>query len=143
MGLLEEVKKMREEGASEKEISNKLREQGISEEKIKDALNREKIKDAISQEPPKPNNLKDGLSPSILEENYLPNEKKDIPEFHEKKEGGFYNPKIREVEELPEKEKPQNNLKIQIPPKQKEKQKTPEPDTYYNQIGRASCRERV
>ena len=117
MGQLEELKKMRDLGFTDKEISEKLRSNGYSEEKIKDVLNQEKIKNAISQKPD--NNEEDNkLSPSILEEDYQAPKK--IPKNDEllgkKKEGGFYYPKSKEIDSngnhkeqnQQQKEQPQN-----------------------------------
>lgn len=50
MGLLDEINQMKNQGMSEKEISDNLQERGIAPKSINDAFNQMQIKNAISSE---------------------------------------------------------------------------------------------
>ncbi len=65
MGLIEEVKKLKEQGLSDAEIINVLREKGKSPIEIHDALEQAKIKEAIASG--KKQEVSEEMKPSIME----------------------------------------------------------------------------
>jgi len=70
MGLIEEVKKLKEQGFSDAEIINVLREKGHSPLEIHDALEQVKIKEAVVQQETKEEtggNERGEMQPSIME----------------------------------------------------------------------------
>jgi len=80
MGVLDQIKQMKNQGTSDEEIIRSLQEQGVSPKQINDALNQSQIKRAIIDEnegdfskqgPPSPNQQSQG--------NYIP-QTQEIPE---------------------------------------------------------------
>ena len=55
MGILDEIKRMRQEGRNEQEISQILQQEGISAQEIDNALSQTQIKEAIVSPLPEPN----------------------------------------------------------------------------------------
>ena len=76
MGILEQIKEMKNKGISEEEIVAKLQEQRISPKQINDALSQSKIKEAVADE--------DQMQPSIMQTPPKPNSEEDIYVPHTK-----------------------------------------------------------
>lgn len=66
MGILEQVTGLKERGASEDEIVQKLKEQGISPHEISEALGQAKIKNAVSSEQSEGNQKDENMKPSMM-----------------------------------------------------------------------------
>lgn len=79
MALLEEIKKMRDEGAGEDEIINSLQEKGINPGAIQEAFAQEKIKKAVSS------SQQEEMEPSLMQNSNIPSP-----------QGNFYTPKAVE-----------------------------------------------
>ena len=62
MGILEEIKKMRNDGIGDQDIVSNLQQRGVSPKEINDALSREKIKSAVSD------NRVQEMEPSIMQQ---------------------------------------------------------------------------
>ena len=68
MGILEDIKNMKNQGMQDNEISKKLQEKGASPKAIEDAFNQMRIKKAVSAE----YSGEEGMEPSIMKNHEEP-----------------------------------------------------------------------